>query len=499
MRPSFLFITTDQHRADCLGCYGNPAIRTPNLDRLAAEGVRMTRAYVNNPLCMPSRATLLTGRYPRAHRVWCNGVALPASEVSFGQLLGEAGYRTGCVGKMHFTPYGAEARPGYYDAQKSWEECDLGDWTGPYAGFEYVQLTIGHCSPTAGHYGRWLGKRFPEAQKAYVQDGRLGRKAPSAAPQTWISTLPVEAHHSTWVADRTLEFLDRHREEPFFLWASFPDPHHPFRPPEPYARLYSETEVPMPLRRQGELEDKPPLFRQYSDGLTRGANRHEGAGMDWPGALTDEQLRDIIRYTYAMITLVDDSAGRILEGLEALGLAENTVVCFASDHGELLGDHGLMCKGPFHYEGLLRVPMLWRWPARFPAGRVTAGLAGLVDFTPTVLDLAEVTIPPFVQGRSLGRLLRGDTDTHRDGVLTEFQSAYRPWLNLKTWRTPDWKLTYYAGEPYGELYDLRQDPGEFVNLYDSPDHREVRAALQERLLQELVLTEPRTPEVECHA
>lgn len=502
-QPSFLFITTDQHRADCLGCYGNPVVRTPHLDRLAAEGVRLTRAYVQNPLCMPSRATLLTGRYPRAHRVWCNGVALPASETPLPAVLGAAGYRTACVGKMHFTPYGAEARPGYFDAHRTWEACDLGDWTGPYYGFDYVQLTIGHCSATAGHYGRWLGRHFPEAQRAYLQDARLGERPPSGAPQTWVSTLPVEAHPSVWIADRCLEWLERLRREspdrPFFLWASFPDPHHPFRPPGPYARLYRDAPVPMPRRRPGELDDKPPLFRRYFDGLTRGAERHEGAGIDWPGALTEDQLRDIIRFTYGMITLVDDNVGRLLDGLEAMGLAERTVVCFASDHGELLGDHGLICKGPFHYEGLLRVPMIWRFPDRFPSGRVSDALVGLVDFAPTVLDLAGLEILPEMQGWSLARLLLGETDEHREGVLTEFQSGYRPWLNLKTWRTADWKLTYYAGQPFGELYDLRRDPDEFVNLYHSPDHQEVRAALIERLLTELVLTEPRTPPMECHA
>ena len=499
MRPNFLFLTTDQHRADGVGCYGNPFVQTPHLDALAADGVRLDRAYVNNPLCMPSRATILTGRYPHSHRVWCNGVALPDEETPFSAILAGAGYRTGCIGKMHFTPYGAEARPGYYDALKSWEECDLEDWTGPYAGFEHVELTIGHCSATAGHYGRWLGHEFPKAQQAYRRDDRLGRPAPSAAPEAWVSTLPVEAHHSTWIANRSIEYLRRHAGEPFFLWASFPDPHHPFRPPLPYAQRYEGAPVPEPLRRDGELDDKPPLFRDYFEGRTAGRNRHEGAGMDRPGALSHEQLRDIIRYTYGMISLVDDSIGRILAELDALGLANDTIVCFAADHGELLGDHGLICKGPFHYEGLLRVPMIWRWPGRFPADRGSGALLGLVDFAPTVLSLAGSEIPGTLQGRSLERLLRGDTEHHRDGVLTEFQSSYRPWLNLKTWRTADWKVTYYGGQPYGELYDLRADPGEFVNLYSHPEYAATRDALLLRLLEELTTTESRTPHAQCHA
>jgi arylsulfatase A-like enzyme len=164
-----------------------------------------------------------------------------------------------------------------------------------------------------------------------------------------------------------------------------------------------------------------------------------------------------------------------------------------------LGDHGLLCKGPFHYEGLLRVPMLWSLPGAFPAGAATEALVSLADFAPTVLDLAGVTPPSEMHGISLARLLRGTAETHREGVLTELHSYYRPWLNVKTWREADWKLTYYAGQPYGELYDLTADPHEFVNLYDSPEHRELRARMQERLLRELVLTEPRLPPVEAHA
>ena len=499
MRPNFLFITTDQHRADDVGCYGNPLIQTPHLDRLAADGVRLTHNYVNNPLCMPSRATLLTGRYPRSHRVWCNGVALPSDETPFTELLNEAGYYTACVGKMHFTPYGAEARPGYYDANKTWEECDLSGWEGPYCGFQTVRLTIGHCSPRGGHYGRWLGENFPDLQAAYAQDKQNGQACPSGAPETYQSTLTPEAHHSTWVADNTLELIDRRQEKPFFLWASFPDPHHPFRPPGEYARKYEGAEVRQPVRREGELDDKPPLFRQYYEGRCVGEERHEGAGVSNPSGISAEQTRDIIRYTYAMITLVDENIGRILDGLEALGLADNTVVCFCSDHGELLGDHGLFCKGPFHYEGLVRVPMIWKFPGGFPGGQVSDAFTQLVDFAPTVLDLAGAPHPEYMQGRSLAPLLRGTTDAHREGALIEFHSFYRPWLNLKTWRDREWKITHYAGQPYGELYDLANDPDEFVNLWSSPDHAEVRERLQLRLLDELVLTEDRMPPVECHA
>lgn len=501
MQPGFLLITTDQHRTDGLGCYGNPFVSTPHLDRLAAEGVRLERAYATNPLCMPSRASILTGCWPRAHRVWCNGVPLSPELPTLPGVLAAAGYATACVGKLHFTPYGAEARPGYYDAARTWNECDLGSWQGPYYGFQWVQLTIGHVDPHAGHYGRWLGRQYPAAREAYRRDRRLGTPAPSGAPETWASTLPLAAHHSPWIAARAEEFLARvaGSRRPWFLWVSFPDPHHPFRPPAECLPRYAGAPVPPARRRPGELDDKPPLFREYYLGRTRGEQRHEGAGLDTPAAVSEEQRRDIVRYTYAMITLVDDQVGRLLAALRTLGLEESTVVSFTSDHGELLGDHGLYCKGPFHYEPLLRVPWLWRWPARFPGGRVCRAIASLADLAPTVLDLAGLSPPPTIQGLSLARLLRGTTSLHRPGALIEMQSAYRPWLNLKTWCEERYKLTCYAGQPCGELYDLEADPDEYTNLYLRPQLHAVRTRLRERLLEELVLTEPRLPPAQCHA
>jgi arylsulfatase len=496
-RPNFLLITTDQHRADGLGCYGNPHVHTPHLDRLAQGGVRIERAFVNQPLCMPSRATLLTGRYPRSHGVWCNGVPLREDEVLFSQVLADAGYHTATVGKMHFKPFAGDARERNYDSEAVWKARELGDWRGPYFGFQEVQIAISHCSPHAGHWGLWLKERFPAVIEAYADDARRGTPAPSGAPETWRSTLPVEAHHSTWVGEVTAEILRREAAagRPFLVWASFPDPHHPFRPPAACADRYEGQPVPMPLRRPGELDDKPPHFKLYHQGQMF----HEGAGFQDPSGLSDEQMRDIIRYTYAMITLVDDNVGRILRALEDTGLAENTVVLFLSDHGELLGDHGLMTKGPFLYDGLIRVPMLWRWPGHWDARTVVEGFCGLVDVAPTLYELAGVEAPVGTQGESLVPVLRGDQPRVRDWALVEFHSGYRPHLKLKALVTPEHKLVHYAGEPYGELYDRRLDPGEYVNRYEDPDYRRARRRLERQLLDALVLTEDRRPPRLSHA
>jgi arylsulfatase A-like enzyme len=496
-RPNFLVITTDQHRADGVGCYGNPSVQTPHLDRLAISGVRVEQAFVNQPLCMPSRATLLTGRYPRSHGVWCNGIPLREDEVLFSDVLASAGYHTACVGKMHFTPFWGGQKGGAYDSMMLWREQDLRDWHGPYYGFQEVHMALGHCNPHVGHWGLWLKERFPEVIEAYADDARRGTPAPSGAPETWRSTLPVEAHHSTWAGDVACDLLHREAaaERPFLLWASFPDPHHPFRPPAAYADRYEGQPVPMPLRQEGELDDKPPHFRLYHQGQMF----HEGAGFHDPSALADEQVRDIIRYTYGMISLVDDSIGRILKTLDETGLAQDTVVLFMSDHGELLGDHGLMTKGPFLYDGLIRVPMIWRWPGHWNARDVVQGLCGLVDVAPTLYELAGITAPIGTQGASLVPVLRGDAGRVRDWALVEFHSGYRPHLKLKALVTPEHKLVYYADQPYGELYDRLRDPGEFVNRYEDPDYRSIRQRMERELLDVLIMTEDRRPARLSHA
>ena len=502
---NILFITTDQQRADCLGCYGNPLLRTPHIDRLAHEGARFNRAYVNNPLCMPSRATMLTGRNPRSHRVWCNGVPLPPDEVFVSSHFAAAGYRTALVGKAHFTPYGAPIEDDGETVTEyiaGWEAGMGTGWRGPYYGFDYVDLVLAHNRPS-GHYRHWLDARYPDVPRLFGQGAAL--EPPTGTPQCWKSAVPVEAHPTTYIADRAVEYLrghrEQHSEQPFFLWCSFTDPHHPFAPPHPYCDLYDPAAVPLPAcdpRKADdepvELRDKPPHFLD----AYHGRNRTDGSGPFLKLAqMTDAGVREIIALTYGMIALLDDSIGRIWAALDDLDLWNDTLVVFCSDHADLLGDHWLMNKGPFHYEGLLRVPLLLRLPASSPM--VVEPFAQLIDLAPTFLDAAALEIPFGMQGRSLLPLLRGDDSNARDAVLVENSSGELPHLMLKTIRTDGWKLTAYAGQPYGELYDLHADPDEFVNLWDSPPHQQLRQQLLARLLHELVTTEDRLPRRLCHA
>ncbi|MBT3268863.1 sulfatase-like hydrolase/transferase [Candidatus Poribacteria bacterium] len=504
--PNILFITTDQQRADHLGCAGNPVLRTPHIDRLATEGTRFDRCHVNNPLCMPSRATMMTGRNPRSHGVWCNGVPLPSDETTVPALLTDAGYATALIGKAHFTPWGSEVpdEKGVTEHIAAWNQQGVGrGWHGPYYGFQHVDLALGHGN-AAGHYRHWLEDEHPDALHAFGRDAAL--EPPTGTPQAWKSALPVEAHSSTYVADRSVEYM-RHRSQedaPFFLWASFPDPHHPYSPPAPYCDMYAPDEVALPTRQDArtdgapnELLDKPPhyLGDYFSTIRTDGSGPHNRLS-----ELTDDNLRETIALTYGMMALVDDSIGRMWAAMDELGLWENTLVVYCSDHGDLMGDHWLMNKGPFHYDGLLRVPCL----ARAPGGRGTAGqtvdsFAQLIDLPMTFLDYASVEPAFGMQGRSLRRAVEGSDDDAPDAILVENSSGELPHLMLKTVQTREWKMTVYAGQEYGELYDLRNDPHEFRNLWRSAEHGGTRAELRALLLDLLVGSEDRLPRRLCHA
>ena len=512
-RPNFLFLVSDQMRADHMRCAGNPVIRTPNLDRLAASGVRFTRAYVNNPLCMPGRATWFTGLTPRGHGVRTNGIRLDPRIPTVPGALAEAGYRTHSVGKLHLLPFSTPngTDPDTLDPAEwpesywAWSTGKLDAVPVPYYGLQSVELSVGHGAGTTGDYRRWLLEREPKADALWSRQN--GRPTPHGAEQAWHHSLPQKLYYNTWVADRTIGFLERQPQgEPFCCWCSFPDPHHPYTPPAPWDTMYEPAEVVMPMRREGELDSLPEFYqRAYTEGISV-------SGRGGPTRMSDEQLREILALTYGMISQMDQQIGRVLDALERLGLRENTIVCFMSDHGDMMGDHWMMNKGPFHFDGLLRIPFIWSSPGLIPEGVEAAGLVSHLDFAPTVLDLAGVPIPegetpakreadnelPPWPGISIARQLRGEAEALQDSVVVENDEDYLG-LRLRTLVTETHKITAYPGKPFGELFDLQEDPGELRNLWDEPSHREVKRDLLIRLMERLVETDNRLPRRLGHA
>ena len=470
-RPNVLILCSDQQRFDAVGAYGNEHIQTPALDRLATDGVLFESCYVPNPVCAPSRASLMTGRWPRAHGLWANGVALPEHERLFTQDLSEAGYDCGLVGKLHLAAcYGGRTEPRRSDGFRVFR------WAhDPYRGSSENQ------------YHRWLKATRPDLYASALADGTGNA----------FDEMPTEAHYSRWIGDETIDFLriSRDKDRPFCFIANFFDPHHGFGAPKEYLDRYDPDLLPPPVTHPRELEGKPEVLSEASQWSYAGHARGYAS-------YTDEELREARRAYYAMVTLVDDEMGRTLAALDEEGLAENTLVIFTSDHGEMLGDHQLMLKGPMMYEPAVRVPLILRWPQRLPAGERRAEPVSWVDLAATILEAAGIPRPTPNQGESLLPLASGTHDaTWRDWALCEYRNSghpYEPPVHTTMLRHDRWKLVVFHGRPAtdrehaGELYDLVADPGELHNLWDDPDGRQVRTKLYERLLDVMVATEDRT-------
>jgi len=493
MGRKILFVTTDQQRYDTLGCNGGTVSRTPVVDALASSGIRYERAHPQSVVCMPSRSTMLTGQHPSTHGVWMNGVPLPDDALSVADVLRGAGYRTAIVGKPHFEPFldpfGRFAENGFARAGTF----------GPHRGFEHVEsATHGAAGPL--HYARWLAATHPEAASMFypVLDGDLEVNAmgggETGAPQVWDNPIPREWYHTDWVADRTIAWLDSlGADDDWFCWMSFPDPHHPWDPPAAELGRVDRRDVPLPAgylperdAREVVLDAKPRHWRAWYDG--RLVSNYE-APLRWvPATLTADQVREVWARNAVEVELIDEAIGRVLAAVRRRGWDADTDVVVTTDHGELQGDFGLLFKGPYHVEGLMRLPLVWR-PAP-SAGVVAAAVhrpVGLVDLAPTFCRIAGVEVPGAMEGRPLPV---DDHDADARGferVLTEWDSElFGVDVHLRTIMRDRWVCTTYGrGTQHdgteGELYDLADDPLQHENRWDDAS----LAALRSDLLADL--------------
>ena len=500
--PNILLITTDQQRTDTLGCYGADYAGTPHLDRLAREGTLFRRAYTVNPVCTPTRVSLFTGKMPSRHGAWNVGVNYRGGEMALSHDLFRSGYRTHYVGKAHFETFGGTP-------EQSIES--LSDWQlryprfcGPYYGFETVELSLGHTTfGVAGHYGAWVRSQVTQEQfKTYATWAKpVIPESFGGEAQDW--DLPVHLHSSVWTADRTIDFLQKHdRQKPFFLAVGFQDPHHPHAVPRDFTDRVDPAKVPLPDFTPGELEDKPVHFAQAHVGTlerswVRGDYHVAGQGSGANFSTVSEAAARLGRaYYYSMVRLIDREMGRILAALDQLDMTRDTIVVFTTDHGELLGDHGLWMKGPFLYEQLVRVPLIVRWPGANPGVRTDA-LYSHVDLAPTFLAAAGVTPSERLDGLDLSPIFSAQAQGVRDHVIVECVDDPRK-LRMKTVITQTRKLTWYCDKPFGELYDLELDPREKTNRWDDPAYVNEKAGLLSRIIASLEGLENRSPR-HCYA
>ncbi len=487
--PNVLLIVSDQQRWDLLGSVGRWPVRTPHLDRLAAEGMRFDRAYTPCPLCTPARATLLTGQYPSRHGAWSIGTDTPVSALSLPRLLREqAGYRTAIIGKSHLQACQREGNLEALPRSRDWSFFE--QWHGPWYGYDYACINCGHAhEPHAYgmHYGLWLRREGVAPEPPWFT--RPGEPADEGDGR-WA--LPEPCHSSTWVADQTIDYLRSHAadhaDRPFYACVNFPDPHRPFIVPEPWHAMYADAAVPPAARSEAEragaahsrlyratVRGDAEQLARWCDRVRVACERGEPDAGDEHGQRGErEEAR--CRIYMAMVSLMDKHIGRILDALDELDLTRETLVVFTSDHGDHLGDHWLWSKGATHFRSCTQVPLIVRWSGRVAAGVRTDALQSLVDLPTTFLRAAGLEPHPAMQGVDQSPCWFGDgRATPRRGVLIDHRAEQG--LYVSSWITDHYRASvlHYPPDDVDELllYDLTTDPDELTDIADSTEGRAV--------------------------
>ncbi|MGQ7845905.1 sulfatase family protein [Granulosicoccus sp. 3-233] len=482
-KPNFILISSDQQRGDCIGAEGR-GVRTPGLDRLGAAGVRFSRCVTPHPMCQAARASILTGKLPYSHGVRDNGRDLDESlgAQGLGGSFSKAGYDTHFIGKAHlssqqtFEPTG---RPECYASAKDFPR----DWRGSYMGFDNVQMMLRphhHTRwsepPEALHYEYWLDADGKGGQRWDLAKQHLSPE--TAHFQTWRSALEEPWHSTAWIGDRAVDMIEAKGDSPLMAWVSFPDPHPPFLAPRPWCDMYQRDEVSIARHSTLDLERRPWWHKVFVEDRARPIKQgaeHNAGGIDWgqKGELNEAALRDLTAIYFGMISAVDAQVTRILDALEAAGELDNTYIVYVSDHGEWLGDHGLLLKGPMLYDGLLRVPCLIQGPG-VPSGRVIDDPVGSIDILATAADLCGIDTATN-HGHSWRHLWEGTQS--RDFALSEYEvDAMRSAvdMDLMTVRSRRYRMSTDLKTDTGELYDMQEDPDELINLFDDPGYASVR-------------------------
>ena len=463
-RPNILWLCTDQQRSDTIHALGNPYIDTPNLDKLCSQGVAFTRAYCQNPICTPSRASFLSDRYPSSINANMNGACnLPEHCTLIPKRLADAGYYCGLVGKLHIT--------------SAWDDYEERMDDG-YSYFCYNLASGHHLRSDHNPYKDWLTEKGVDWQTLFTTDEKHDY-------HWYREDAPIELRQTAWLAEKAIAFMKEHKdsEQPWMLSVNCYDPHPPYDAPLELVNKYLERDLPDPIYSEADLELDKKLKRFFFQSSAQ--------------PMSDKLRRNKASY-YGMIEIVDKHFGQILDALDALGLRENTLVIFTSDHGEMLGDHGLTHKGCRFYEGLVHVPLIFSMPGTIRENVRCDGITELTDIAPTIAEMCGVEMKDG-HGRSLVPILKdGEALKPRRFVRSEYYDTLEiDWCYDGLRENGDvsgedshvdcayatmyfdgkYKLCVYHGTHFGELYDLENDPTEQNNLWDSPEHQQIKMSM----------------------
>lgn len=462
MRPNVLIIYTDQQRYDSLGCYGNDKAITPHLDSLANNGLQLNNYFVQNPVCMASRMSFLTGRYPGNLGIGCNGTPLNENTMTVHKILKPYGYHTGNIGKLHFQPHAKR------------------DYRNPHPMYGFDTLILSDepgCYDDA--YSKWVemkGGKVKETRTSLPPAAEyFGKPSYSDVPRNthepYIFEAEEEYTHSRFVVEETNNYINQHKDEPFFCIAGLYAPHTPVNPPKRFLDLYEDVIFEPPI-----LGDQEKMSEEL-----RG--------------ITPEKWQDIIRHYMALVSHVDDCVGRIINHLEEQKLLDKTLIIFTSDHGEYLGDHGRIQKGMPGHDCIIKVPCLVHLPKSFyqldGMDSVIKPVVEAVDIVPTILDVCGVMTPDFVQGKSLLPLLTGKTKKHKQSALVEyfepvFYNLDKSVRRSSTIRTEEYM--YNVTEEEEILYDLVSDPKQINNVVKDEKYHDILLSLRLELIRRIQAT-----------
>ncbi|NQT60298.1 MAG: sulfatase-like hydrolase/transferase [Bacteroidetes bacterium] len=470
-RPNILWYCTDQQRYDTINVMGFHEAQTPRLNELIHRGIAFSQAYTQSPICTPSRASFLTGRYPASHHVHRNGNdKFPENETLVTKILANNGYDCGLIGKLHLA--GAQ----FEREQRSDDGYRFYEWSHhPYPdikGNEFIE---------------WLQNEKGQDVDALFEDisGSYG------------VGLPEELHQTTWCTEKAIDFIGQDRDTPWMLSINPFSPHPTFHPPKEYLDRYNTENIAYPLFRESDLV-RQENFLDIDQQTIHAVNPYENAPNGQDMDLSKDMLASIApnHYEakllracyYAEIELIDTQFGRIVDYLEELGQLDNTIIIFSSDHGELLGDHGLLFKGCRFFEALVHVPLIISWPHKWLSGSISQALVESIDIAPTVLEAVGIDVPYYMQGKSLCRLLTGESDlhTHKKHVICEYNDAMGQGTTANAHYgshgtmvfNGKYKSIIYHNHQKGEIFDLENDPGEFNNLWDEMDSQEKLSIIQ---------------------
>jgi arylsulfatase A-like enzyme len=501
--PNVLVIITDQQRADHVGFMGNQTLSTPNLDGLASQSVVFQNAWVSNPVCMPNRCSILTGRMPTAHGVIFNDRSLEWNANTFVRQFKEANYSTTLIGKSHlqhgmsrnsmvpFRGKGAfqDLFPKGWDEIENYENYLESDTlkTKDFYGFSEIELAIDHGARISGHHLLWALEKGANKDELLVEydASAPGTKRSHHWWQIYQPPYADEYHSTSFVAERTIDHIRSKSNEgnPWLIWSSFPDPHHPMTPPGKWFDRHKPQDMTLPKSRSDKLSDAPEHLR-FFQGI------HPKEQREWVapcGYGSDDLLREAIAATYGMIEMVDDGIGKIIKCLKETGELENTIIVFTSDHGDMMGDHGLFLKGFMHYKGTLQVPLMINAPGVAP--EVNQALASSIDICPTLLELAGIPFYEGIQGKSLHSILAGKQKTVRDCILVEDDIAT---ITAKLTPIPSKTRTIittnhrYSRNSKAEeqLFNLIDDPEEMTDLKSKKP--ETKSLMVEQMMDMLI-------------